>query len=119
MKPAFQLFHFYSFEVHGCKEFHLLGLPSYTEQVEDEEAQFWTVYGHYSPESGHQGAEALVHCTDRHSAELVQKLLTVILEAHIDCWVANAAITSDIETLRRICLAHANWWNFRASKVLS
>jgi len=26
-------------------------------------------------------------------------------------WVANAGITDDIEALRRICLAHADWWN--------
>jgi hypothetical protein len=26
-------------------------------------------------------------------------------------WVANAGITNDIEALRKICLAHAGWWN--------
>jgi hypothetical protein len=26
-------------------------------------------------------------------------------------WVANAGITNDIEALRKICLAHADWWN--------
>jgi hypothetical protein len=26
-------------------------------------------------------------------------------------WVANAGITTDIEALRKICLAHADWWN--------
>ena len=26
-------------------------------------------------------------------------------------WIHNAAITDDIEALRKICVAHADWWN--------
>lgn len=34
-------------------------------------------------------------------------------------WVHNAAHTNDIEALRRICLAHATWWNDQALPILA
>lgn len=33
-------------------------------------------------------------------------------------WVHNAAITSDIEALRAICLGYADWWNNQALPLL-
>jgi hypothetical protein len=71
---SFQLFDFDNFEVHGCVEVNSGGYE-YTEQCDDKDATFWTVYGHYSPESGEQGVEALVDCTDKRSAEIVQGIL--------------------------------------------
>lgn len=115
---------FQNFEVHGCMKIYdgvvdKNGVDHYIEQCDDNEADFWTVYGHYSPESGQQGVEALVDCTDRRSAELVHKLLTVLRDGHSKSWVANAGITGNIEALRKICLEHSAWWNGKASEVLS
>ncbi|WP_165063997.1 hypothetical protein [Paludisphaera rhizosphaerae] len=33
-------------------------------------------------------------------------------------WVHNAAITQDIEALRRIALEHADWWNIIAMPLI-
>jgi hypothetical protein len=41
-------------------------------------------------------------------------LLHALAAAHNPHWVHNAAITQDIEALRRICLYHAHWWNHTA-----
>ena len=117
MTRSFQLFDFDDFEVHGCAEAYDEG-HRYIEQVDDKDAQFWTVYGHYSGEKGIHGVEALIDCCDRDSAELVQKLFAILRGGHIECWVANVAITRDIEALRKICLQYADWWNFKASRVL-
>lgn len=43
-----------------------------------------------------------------------QELLAVLQEAHDFPWVCNAALTDDIDALRKICLAYADWWNGRA-----
>jgi hypothetical protein len=40
-----------------------------------------------------------------------QALQGVVLAGFSRSWVANAAITNDIEAFRRICLEHADWWN--------
>jgi uncharacterized Ntn-hydrolase superfamily protein len=114
----FQLFDFDNFEVHGCAEVNSGGYE-YTEQCDDKEATFWTVYGHYSAKSGQQGVEALVDCTDRRSAELVQKLLKVLRAGHSKSWVTNVGITNDIEALRKICLEYSDWWNTQVWRVLS
>lgn len=34
-------------------------------------------------------------------------------------WVHNAAHTTDIEALRRICLAYSTWWNDKALPILA
>lgn len=96
----FTLFDFDQFEVHGCKEFHNVGYPSYTEQVDDAEAQFWTVYGHYSPDSGQQGIEALVDCTSRPAAEIVQRAfasLRSIITASDDITGAIEGVTDQFD----------------------
>lgn len=49
---------FDGYEVHGCKDF-FDRTGAFTEQVPDEEAEFWSVYGHYSPESGEHGVECI------------------------------------------------------------
>jgi hypothetical protein len=33
-------------------------------------------------------------------------------------WVHNAAITSEIDALRAICLAYSQWWNATALPLL-
>jgi hypothetical protein len=40
-----------------------------------------------------------------------QQFLEVLGQAHNPHWVHNAAITNDIEALRRICLYYSTWWN--------
>jgi hypothetical protein len=41
----------------------------------------------------------------------VDEILKVLEAGQSKDWVANAGITNDIEALRKICLAHADWWN--------
>jgi hypothetical protein len=43
--------------------------------------------------------------------EAAPKLLEALEAGHSKCWVHNAAITQDIEALRRIALERADWWN--------
>lgn len=47
------------------------------------------------------------------------ELLRVLQAAHFKEWVHNAAITDDIEALRKICLAYAAWWNEQALPVIA
>jgi hypothetical protein len=49
----------------------------------------------------------------------VPELLAVLEEAGRIPWVANAAITDDIEALRAICVAYADWWNGRACPAVA
>jgi hypothetical protein len=51
---------------------------------------------------------------DRLRCEAAEEMLDVLLRADNPHWVANAALTDDIEALRNICLYHADWWNNRA-----
>lgn len=44
--------------------------------------------------------------------------LEALAAAHNPHWVHNAAITQDIEALRRICLFYADWWNHIACPIL-
>lgn len=39
------------------------------------------------------------------------ELVTTLRRAGDVPWVHNAAITSDIEALRAICLRYSQWWN--------
>jgi len=55
-----------------------------------------------------QAAEAEAQAPiDKHYREA----LAALEAAQSRDWVANAALTSDIEALRKICLAYADWWN--------
>jgi hypothetical protein len=45
-------------------------------------------------------------------------LQAALIAGYSRSWVCNAAITSDIEALRRICLEHADWWNNQAWPAL-
>lgn len=47
------------------------------------------------------------------------EMLRVLQAAQFKEWVHNAAITTDIEALRRICLAYAAWWNHQALPVIA
>jgi hypothetical protein len=38
-------------------------------------------------------------------------LLKILEQGQIKSWVHNAAITNDIEALRRIALEQCDWWN--------
>ena len=82
MNPSFPISNydisdFDYFEIHGCKKMIEPGSYSYIEHVDDENAEFWTVYGCYIPTRKNQylGFEALVDCVDRESAEIVRRLL--------------------------------------------
>lgn len=46
-------------EVHGCALFPDGFGGEVVEQVEDAEAQFWSVYGHYHANSGQAGLECI------------------------------------------------------------
>ena len=77
----FDLSSFDGFEVHPVKDH-----GDYCEQCAPPVAMFWTVYGHYAPDSGEYGVEALIDCADEHSADLVYNLLarleTLVTKAH-------------------------------------
>ncbi len=47
------------------------------------------------------------------------EMLRVLEAAQQIDWVHNAAITDDIEALRKICLAYAAWWNQKALPVIA
>jgi hypothetical protein len=40
-----------------------------------------------------------------------QRMRAALAAGKSPCWVHNAAHTQEIEDLRRIALAHADWWN--------
>jgi hypothetical protein len=42
------------------------------------------------------------------------ELLAALEAGNCPVWVHNAAITNDIEALRKIALWYAGWWNFTA-----
>lgn len=48
---------------------------------------------------------------DRRLCDNAEDMLKALEAGHSRDWVCNAAITEDIEALRKICLAHADWWN--------
>lgn len=47
------------------------------------------------------------------------ELLRVLEAAGRVDWVHNAAITDDMEALRRICLQYAAWWNGQACPAIA
>jgi hypothetical protein len=47
------------------------------------------------------------------------ELLAVLREVGQIDWVHNAAVTGDLEALRRICLQFADWWNRRACAAIA
>lgn len=47
------------------------------------------------------------------------EMLRVLQAAQFKEWVHNAAITNDIEALRKICLAYAAWWNEQVLPVIA
>jgi hypothetical protein len=54
----------------------------------------------------------LIHRDDQAKLrEAAPKLLAALEAGHNKSWVHNAAITQDIEALRRIALEQADWWN--------
>lgn len=55
------------YEIHGCKDF-----GDFTEQVPDDEAEFWSLYGHIPG----QGVECIGDFTSRHHAEEVLERIT-------------------------------------------
>ena len=46
-------------------------------------------------------------------------LIDALIAARCPCWVHNAAITNDIEALRKIALWHCDWNNNVRVAVLS
>jgi len=46
------------------------------------------------------------------------EMFTILKEAGKVDWVHNAALTHDIEALRKICLRYCAWWNDRALPIL-
>lgn len=59
---------FDAIEVHGCKEFEDIAGFKFTEQVPDNEATFYSVYGHYKPQCG-QGIECIFDFDTKEHAE--------------------------------------------------
>jgi len=51
---------------------------------------------------------------ERALCDAASELLAVLEAAGRFSWVYNAALTTDIEALRKICLEYAYWWNGRA-----
>lgn len=108
---------FDAYEIHGCRAF-----GGDVEQVPDAEAQFWSLYGHIPG----QGLECIGDFSSCAAAEDIRQRITgsaqiilkVLQAAHLKEWVHNAAITDDIEALRKICLAYAAWWNEQALPVI-
>ena len=49
--------------------------------------------------------------SDRRLCENAEDMLKALEAGHSKDWVHNAGITDDIEALRKICMAHADWWN--------
>ena len=122
-----------NYEIHGCIERPSgPGHESYAEQCPDDEAQYWTLYGHIPGE----GVQAIGDFATRWQAEEVYyritgqpfgsheanaarvrkmqtnpKLQEALEAGHSKSWVHNAAITQDIEALRAIALEQADWWN--------
>jgi hypothetical protein len=47
-----------------------------------------------------------------------EEMLKALEAGYSKGWVHNAAITEDIEALRKICLAHADWWNNTARPLV-
>lgn len=47
------------------------------------------------------------------------EMLRVLQAAQFKEWVHNAAITEDIEALRKICLAYAAWWNEQVLPIIT
>lgn len=114
-----KLLPFDAYEIHGCRDF-----GGSVEQVPDAQAQFWSLYGHIPGE----GLECIGDFISRsHAEEVLQriagnplsKLLRVLEAAGTVNWVHNAAITDDIEALRRICLQYAEWWNHQALPIIT
>lgn len=108
---------FDAYEVHGCRDF-----GGFVEQVTDDKAQFWSLYGHIPGE----GLECIGDFSSRAAAEEIcqritggSQMLRVLQEAQLKDWVHNAAITDDIEALRTICLGYAKWWNEQALPVIA
>lgn len=65
------------------------------------------------------GDEELVYILPERRAQIhAPDMLQALKDAEFQSWVANAAITDDIEALRKICLDYADWWNNTASKVI-
>lgn len=56
---------------------------------------------------------------DRLLCEAARDLLAALEEAGRFPWPANAAITTDIEALRQVCLRYAEWWNGTARRAIA
>ena len=54
-----------NYEIHGCIERYAAQSPGFTEQCPDDEAQFWTLYGHIPG----QGVETIGDFKSREAAE--------------------------------------------------
>ena len=70
-------------EVHGCRYvfgyYDACGVPTEVEQVDDEQAKFWGVYGHRPRE----GLEHLCDCPTRATAEVIAEVLEKVIEIRV------------------------------------
>jgi hypothetical protein len=57
--------------------------------------------------------------SERILCDAAPELLSVLRDAGKFDWVANAAVTSDIVALRKICLQYARWWNEQALPAIA
>lgn len=46
------------------------------------------------------------------------ELLDTLKNGKLKSWVHNAALTNDIEALRKICVEWSDWWNYSVLPVL-
>lgn len=73
---------FDNFEVHGCKEFSSGKSPfkeSYVEQVDDDEAEFWSVYIHIVG----GGLECIADCPTKEIALSLTNLLEACCKRYV------------------------------------
>ena len=81
---------FDGFEVEGCKVFNT-GLYVYVEQVEDNETEFFTLYGHYDPTDFNNGVpyakvglECILDFQTRHEAERASRYFSAYRQLMLD-----------------------------------
>lgn len=74
---------FDTLEIHPCRMIEHSKFDSFVEQCEPSEAEFWSVYIHYNPESNMQeigGLECIADCDTETEAEDLKIFLTAFAQ---------------------------------------
>ena len=90
MTIKIDLTRFDAFEIHGCLYVHNEKLDDLTvEQCDDKDAEFFSLYGHFSVESGEHGVESILDFPTRpqaeHAAAMFEGFRTLQLDAKGAC----------------------------------